>query len=322
MYHLIVNWRFPQCEVCVNKIRRTKGNYAKRPDSENSIFQKGQTQSPLPPCQTALGLAGKPFFGRQTNRRRMFARQFTPNPNLTDMETIRNMNTVFHIIGGFTALSAGLVPMLAKKGGKVHIAAGRIFFWAMMLVSFSAAAAFFIKPYSEGRLFLMFVGIFSFYLTYTGVRIVKHKKPMEKIPFGDWLVNGIAALSGLAMLALSGWFLYGAVANLPGGNVFFGIMYAVFGVFMVRITWTDFRFHRQYGQAEPVRMAWFFTHIQRILGAYIGAVTAFFVVNVHFLPPLLVWLAPGVIGGIGIGRWVAHYRKKLGVAKVQTVRMD
>lgn len=226
------------------------------------------------------------------------------------METLQKFNLMLHIAGGFTALSAGLVPMFAKKGGRVHVVTGRIYFWAMMVVSFSAVLTFFIKPYSDGRLFLMFIGIFSFYLTYTGVRIVKYKKKVAAIALADRLATGFGGLAGLAMLGLSGWFVYGLAAGRPEGSVFFGVLYAVFGVFMLRIAHHDFRFQRTYGQAAPVKTAWFFTHMQRILGAYIGTVTAFCVVNVHFLPPLLVWLAPGVIGGIGISRWVRHYRRK------------
>ena len=37
-------------------------------------------------------------------------------------------------------------------------------------------------------------------------------------------------------------------------------------------------------------------HVARIGGAYIAAVTAFLVVNVTFLPGLVLWLSPTIIG--------------------------
>jgi uncharacterized membrane protein YfcA len=37
-------------------------------------------------------------------------------------------------------------------------------------------------------------------------------------------------------------------------------------------------------------------------GAYIAAFTAFLVINNTFLPPVLAWSLPGIIGGIFIGR--------------------
>lgn len=45
-------------------------------------------------------------------------------------------------------------------------------------------------------------------------------------------------------------------------------------------------------------------HIGKITGGYIAATTAFVVVNNTFLPPLLAWLAPGVLGNIYIVYWI------------------
>jgi hypothetical protein len=46
-------------------------------------------------------------------------------------------------------------------------------------------------------------------------------------------------------------------------------------------------------------------------GSYIATVTAFLVVNNKGLvPDLMAWIAPGVIGGIVIGRVTKAYKKK------------
>ena len=54
----------------------------------------------------------------------------------------------------------------------------------------------------------------------------------------------------------------------------------------------------------------------RILGAYIATLIAFCVVNVHFLPPLLVLSLPGMIGGVGITIWIKKYQKKFENASI------
>ena len=50
--------------------------------------------------------------------------------------------------------------------------------------------------------------------------------------------------------------------------------------------------------------AWWFTHMRRMLAAYIATVSAFSVVNFQFLPPLVRWLWPSAVATIGIIAWV------------------
>jgi hypothetical protein len=40
---------------------------------------------------------------------------------------------------------------------------------------------------------------------------------------------------------------------------------------------------------------WLLIHIQRMVGSYIAALTAFLVVNNTYLPPLMAWLMPTII---------------------------
>ena len=49
-------------------------------------------------------------------------------------------------------------------------------------------------------------------------------------------------------------------------------------------------------------------HIGRMTGAYIAAFTAFLVINNTFLPQVLAWSLPGIIGGIFIGRTLRKLR--------------
>jgi len=47
-----------------------------------------------------------------------------------------------------------------------------------------------------------------------------------------------------------------------------------------------------------------------MLGSYIAVVAAFSVVNFYFLPTLLRWLWPTMIGAPGIFIWINYYQKK------------
>jgi hypothetical protein len=57
-------------------------------------------------------------------------------------------------------------------------------------------------------------------------------------------------------------------------------------------------------------MDWWYQHMQGMVGAYIAAVSAFSAVNLYFLPPIIRWLWPTVVGSIGLSVWIRYYRKK------------
>lgn len=223
------------------------------------------------------------------------------------METLQKLVLYIHIASGFTALTVGIIPMVAKKGGPLHIKAGKVYVWAMYLVAVSALLIFLLKPYKPFLLYLAFIGIFSFYLTYTGVQATRQKKEYN-LSLMDWIIVGIALLAGIAMIGLSVW-------NFIQGFTFFGVLYAVFGIFNTRIAFHDIQKFR--GKTNPEKMAWFFLHMGRIMGAYLATLTAFCVVNagrVESINPLVAWIAPGLIGGIGIRIWTKYYRKKMKLA--------
>ena len=65
-------------------------------------------------------------------------------------------------------------------------------------------------------------------------------------------------------------------------------------------------------KGKPVQIRyWFQNHISRMGGSYIATVTAFLVVNnPPYVPGLVAWIAPGVIGGFIISRVRISYHKK------------
>jgi hypothetical protein len=90
-----------------------------------------------------------------------------------------------------------------------------------------------------------------------------------------------------------------------------GIVSAVFGAIGVVLAVSDIRLFRNIRRGvQPERMEWWFAHMSGMLAAYIATVTAVLVVNGAFLPPLVRWLAPTVVGTAGIIAWSRHYRRK------------
>lgn len=222
------------------------------------------------------------------------------------MQNFLKITLYFHIVAGFLALVTGLIPMFSKKGGKVHILWGKVYFWAMFVVALTALMRFQMKL---NLIFLAGIAVFSFYNTFTGARLV-HRKDHIKPIFIDWF----ASILGVFCAFLMVYFSYLAF-NMD--NVFYTVLFLVFGIFMLVLVVEDLRIFAgrksiksEDGTPVPVRY-WFQNHISRMGGSYIATVTAFLVVNnPPYIPGLVVWIAPGVIGGVIIGRTRAYYLKK------------
>ena len=112
------------------------------------------------------------------------------------MKTFLTLTLYVHIASGFIALLTGLVPMFAKKGGKAHILWGKVYFWAMFLVALTALLRFQTKL---NLIFLAGIAIFSFYNTFTGVRLIQRKE-FQKASSLDYFASILAIICAVMML--------------------------------------------------------------------------------------------------------------------------
>lgn len=205
---------------------------------------------------------------------------------------------VLHISGGGIALISGALAMYYEKGAKSHRLAGKFFFWGMTLACSLGIVLSILHP----NIFLFLIAIFSYQMTATGYRSLKLKalyKGTLKPQLIDWLIGLLPAIFNLVIIV---W----GILTLINSNTF-GIMGIVFGGFGLRnaILWLQ-----QFFKAPKDKMHWLYAHLQGFGGAYIAAFTAFMVVNINFLPALLVWLLPGILGGFLIALTTNKYKKK------------
>ncbi|MES2516959.1 MAG: DUF2306 domain-containing protein [Bacteroidota bacterium] len=220
------------------------------------------------------------------------------------MQTFLKFALYLHIFAGFTALVTGLIPMFSKKGGKAHVLWGKVYFWAMFVVALTALIRFQMKM---GLIFLAGIAVFSFYNTFTGVRLI-HRKNNPEVKLIDWF-------AAILMVITAGGMLYFGYLAYQQASVFYTVLFTVFGIFTFALALEDLRVFMGkivIDNTVPVPSRyWFQNHISRMGGSYIATVTAFLVVNnPPYIPGLIVWIAPGIIGGIIIGRTRAFYRKK------------
>ena len=222
------------------------------------------------------------------------------------METILKLDLYLHITAGTVALITGFIAMIAKKGGVPHRKAGQWYFWAMATVCFTALIRFRLSP---GITFLTMIAIFSFYLNFSGRRILSFKKKETPYQTIDWTMAYFTLVCGLLMCFSSIYFYFFQ------HNTTLSILFFFFGIFCISVSRSDIL--RFQGKIDVEKMHWFFHHIGRMMGSYAATVTAFVITNNHgFLPDLAVWIAPGVIVGFLSDVWANRYRKDYGIATI------
>ncbi len=200
------------------------------------------------------------------------------------MEKLLAITLGLHIAGGTLSLLAGLVALIAPKGRRAHNVSGNLFVAGMTLVFVTAL----VLAIAKGLTFLLMVAFFSYHMVLRGYRALYLKKQHRGIRMAlpDILINGIGGLFNTGLLI---W----GISKLAGSYHYIHIVAIVFGLLGIWMVGLDIR---RFLIPPKDKKQWLYTHISSMVGAYSAAVTAFGVVNIHFLPGLIVWTAPGLSG--------------------------
>jgi hypothetical protein len=262
-----------------------------------------------------------------------------------DYETTHRWLLISHIVAGAIGLPVFWIPVFAKKGGRLHIRAGQVFVWCAYWVTLTGlvfsvwglthptsllGSSRPIKPESlpyvieKLRFFYSILGFLSLAVLagiILGVRVIRTRHDHEKLR--GPLVIGVESALGLWSLGLAADGLWTVLAcyggwhpllTSPGQgqrywiNVFLGLL-GIYGV------WGDLRFVLRPRESP---MAWWYMHMECMLGAGIGFHTAFMVFGANRLLKLelegvwnlLPWVLPSAIGIPATAKWVGYYRRK------------
>ena len=208
-----------------------------------------------------------------------------------------------HIGAGFTAFFVAPVALATRKGGDTHRKWGKVYFWAMTVSVLSSLLVAAYRP----NVFLFLIGVFSFYLAFTGYRVMRRKLPLDgqSATTLDWAVASLTLAASLFMLA------QGSI-NLSTFGLRLNPVLMLFGVLGIMAAGNDiYKFLRP----PSDKNAWYFGHMTGMVASYIAAVSAFSVVNFTFLPPLVRWLWPTAIGAPLLMFWIARHKTKLNSKK-------
>ncbi len=220
------------------------------------------------------------------------------------MEVLMKFFLYLHIGSGILALVVAPLAMVVRKGGDRHKRWGRLYFWSMTVV---VATALIISIYKFIP-FLLMIAVFSYYSVLSGYRAIYHKqlhlgKGTTKLDWVALVINGVFNLCFII------WGGYQAIGGFQG---FFAYLAIGFGLAGLNASYGNLK---SFVSAPKDKNQWLYSHISGMMAGYIATLTAFSATVLNFIPDLVAWLWPTVIGSLFIGYWIRHYRKLLSQGK-------
>jgi uncharacterized membrane protein len=195
---------------------------------------------------------------------------------------------MLHVVGGSGALLSGAVPLLTRKGSRPHLLGGRTYACAMVLATVSA----FILAAITFNVLLLVIAVFSCFLVYTGVRAIYIGRGSP--------VRAIDQAICMLTAAFSAWLLWIGFGSGTITCIFFGILGIILSLGL------DWRLHSE-------DTDWLAVHLGAMCGAYIATVSAFLVVNITFVPQVVDFIGPTMIGAPLIA-WASIRHRRKGVS--------
>ena len=230
----------------------------------------------------------------------------------------------FHVATGFAGLAAFWIPVFARKGGRAHVQAGRVFTYCAYVVTLSAVTAsvgrmlsyqvqgigFADRPDLYGfGLFLGYLGLVTFATVRQAMRVVATRRAPETLRTPLHEALGWASIAGSVAVIAFALGVWSDISPILLGLSPIGLFT---GSSMLRLM-------RNPGAGH---MSWFYSHLGSMLGGGIAFHTAFIVFGAQRLwacelaGPLAIvpWILPTVIGIPAIVVWTRYYRRKFGRA--------
>jgi uncharacterized membrane protein YidH (DUF202 family) len=183
-----------------------------------------------------------------------------------------------HIMAGTIALLSAVFAICSEKGKKIHITAGKTYYWGMVLIFLTALPMSLITK----NIFLLLIAIFSFYLAFAGRRFAQNRKGIASRI--DWVAVGLMMFTGLGMWILA--LLYYIENNSQY------ITLTIFGFIAIALGYTDYKTYKQQEAKGKKRIS---RHLTNMLAGTIAVVTAVLVVNVSIEPQWLPWVLPTLL---------------------------
>jgi len=196
-----------------------------------------------------------------------------------------------HIACGSIALLIGLVLLGRTKGDPTHKKFGKCFFLCMSSSAWIGMILSCMRP----QMLLTIIAVFTLYLVHSGKRCMKWPQ-LDKPSIEDYLLGAFGVLAGVALCLIGLQILFSHEKQMAYVLLIFAAICILMSYQQVSVL-KDFK----RGKKKYLPM-----HIQRMVGSYIAAFTAFLVVNNRLLHGWLAWMLPTVL----LVPWIVHWSKK------------
>lgn len=238
------------------------------------------------------------------------------------LEHFAEASRFLHVLFGAIGLTAFWLPVFAKKGGSLHVRAGKVFVWSAYVVLGAAALALLLRfvllrlenlgpaerPMTFAMIvFLGYLTLVTFVVVRHGMQVLKHKRDPAAV--GSPLSRALAMAS---IAASAGVVAYALLLNPPSKIILFALspIGVLSGLGILR--------YANGGEASP--RGWMYEHLGAMLGAGIAFHTAFAVFGVTRVfdigltgwVAVIPWIAPALIGVPATAIWTRYYRRRHG----------
>lgn len=191
-------------------------------------------------------------------------------PALT-LESAHAAAIVVHVSGGAVGIVSGFIALFAPKGGRLHRAAGKLFFLAMLVMALSATTLAALQNQTTNTV----GGLFTIYLISTAWAVVLRRPGTV----GRMEAAGLLAASAIAAVSIS--------LGLRGGNDAAGVPSAatlVFGIVAAIAALGDLHMLLRRGLQGANRIS---RHLWRMCTALFVAAGSFFLGQADEIPGAL-----------------------------------
>lgn len=224
------------------------------------------------------------------------------------MDLITKYLLATHVAAGFASLILFWVPIFTRKGGLNHRRIGNYYVWAMWAVVVSATLLS-IKNLMIGNMlmaaFLGFLALITGKPLWLGISALNNKKHRSDVyRRAQLIMSGLVVVSGVALIG------YGLALGGTGVAVFM-IIFGALGLTSI----FDFIANLD---SQSLPKHWLEEHIANMCVTGIAAHTAFLAFGAQSVFAqmysgywsIVPWMAPTVIGTIGIRVAIARYKRE------------
>jgi hypothetical protein len=195
----------------------------------------------------------------------------------------------------------GPVAFITGKGSQRHRRAGLLYIRLMLVM---AVTAFLLLTLRRFDTFFFVLAVFSFYLAFSGYRVLRRKRPDRDQPAKvlDWSAALLAVFVGIVSIGLH------LMGRLSGDSAF---IISMLGGTVTIAAYDLLRFIRPVDSSQSQqRYVWLFEHLSKMIGSYIAVVSAFSATVLGFIPEPARQFWPVVVGVPAMLAVILSYRRR------------